>query len=305
MGAPGGAAFMGQSFSMLAKGLKEAFSHWGKVGFHKGLPTVKDIPLLIKALSLNGPGIADEAHSALVWLSGGDLGREARAWSAWWKTYGAELARREADEKAARDLFLNVKRDILTGRWDAVGRALSAKLRGRARPDELQKFLVGSAALLRKVYRDARVRELRLDGDSGTLAVDWGKSGFEFTETEIVRQAGAWKFARAPWGRRVVRQAQAEVKTNGIPLRAHYREPVFGSGDVIDWMVLIGGVVFFLFAFIITAIFAAWYVSAPLAGALVISLVYALLRGRGRKGKRKRRAGRGRARTAGMTRGGA
>jgi len=297
---------MGQSFSMLAKGLKEAFGHWGKVGFHKGLPTVKDIPVLIKALALNGPGIADEAHSALVWLSGGDLGRDPAAWSAWWKTYGAELARREADENAARDLFLNVKRDILTGRWDAVGRALSARLRARARPDELERFLVGSAALLRKVYRAARVKELRLDGDSGTLVIDWGKSGFEFTEIALVREGGAWKFARAPWGRRVVRQAQAEVRTNGIPLRARYREPVFGSGDVLDWMVLIGGVVFFFFAFIITAIFAAWYVSAPLAGALVISLACALARGRGRKGKRKRRAaGRRRARTAGIARGGA
>jgi hypothetical protein len=197
---------MGQAFDMLAKGLKEAFGTFGKIGFHKGLPSVKDIPVIIKALAVREPGVADEAHSALVWLTGIDCGRDQRAWHDWWREHGPEMARREAERKAAEDLFLELKRDVLTGRWNRVHATLCAGLRSRIGGDELEGFMRRSAAVLRGVYRDAKPAGVKVKGSEARVTIDWGEVGFDFREIGLVREDGGWRFGRLPWGKKAVRQ---------------------------------------------------------------------------------------------------
>ncbi len=230
MATPGSAIYMGRAFTILAKGMKEALGLWGKVGFHKGLPTVKDIPLIIKALSVHQQGVADEAHKTLVGLSGQNLGREPGAWEAWWEEHKNVLSRQEAAEKAAEGLFSGLQRDILTGRWETPHGMLSKELRNDVPLEDLRRNMMDSARILRTAYRDARIKDLRLGEGRGTLVVDWGASGFDFWEIGLVREGEGWKFNRLPWGTSLVDRAPEPVATYELPPKRRRRRAAFRSG---------------------------------------------------------------------------
>jgi hypothetical protein len=207
---------MGQAFDMLAKGMREALETLKKFGPHKGLPTVRDVPVLIRALSMRSRGpVAEEAHAALVWLAGKDLGREAPAWQEWWEREGAALVRREDQAAAARRAFLEVKRAVLTGRWNEIHAALRAELRRELSPVELSRQTICTTPALRGVYRDASVREVILDEEAGRLVVDWGGLGFDFEEIGLVREEDGWKLGRVPWSEKLVRR---RVEVTATPL---------------------------------------------------------------------------------------
>jgi hypothetical protein len=227
MGSGGGGAAVGKAFGMVARGMKEAFNSFGKFGFNKSLPSVKDIPLIIKALSVGDSEVAGEAHSALAWLTGVDLGHQPQAWLDWWRKNGPQLARRERLRKEVTDLFLEIKSDILTGRWECVHAQLSSDLRKKYSTAKLSGFLSKSAVGLRKVYRDARVAEIWDTATEAILNIDWGKLGFGFHEISLVLEEGQWRFARLPWGKtirkqpRMIRTWKTEEKSR-LPVKKAY-----------------------------------------------------------------------------------
>lgn len=175
-------------------------------------PSFADIPLLVNALAIHDGGIRAEAHAALTALSGVDLGLEAARWRAWWEENREAFLAHEAEERAARELFATLRRDILTADWRGVRRSLARPVREAHDPDALEDALERSKRALREVYRDARVTGLRLGAREGALTVDWGKIVFEVDQLPLAREPDGWRFARLPWGARAEHRTKPTVR---------------------------------------------------------------------------------------------
>jgi hypothetical protein len=217
----------------MSEGIKDALGLFKKVAFHKGLPTVRDVPVLIRALSFREAAVREEAHRSLVWLAGRDLGREPRPWLAWWKRRAEEVRQ----EESVRKLFLHLKRCLLTGSWDAIRGRLSARLQREHSAESVRHCLEDSARALRAVYREARIQAVRIKGPTGMIDVDWGGYGFEFRRLPVVCENGSWKFDRLPWDSGAVRQSPRPVRANKLPIRwFRRRRSVFASR--FSWLLL-------------------------------------------------------------------
>ncbi len=194
---------IGDAYRKMGGALQQALKAAGPTGLHQGSPTIRDLPLVIKALGFEDRSVAEEAHLVLVALCGQDLGREPGPWQEWWSERGQEMIRHEAESKAAKELFLKFARDVLTGQWERAAASLSidaAETVSRAEAGPLAAQLRESATALRRVYRDAKVSDVRLAlPDQATLSVEWGELGFTFAEVLLVREEDGWKFAQAPW----------------------------------------------------------------------------------------------------------
>jgi hypothetical protein len=198
---------MGQAFNMLAQGMKEALDTFKKFGPHKGLPTLGDVPVIIRAMTVRkDAAVAEEAHAALVWLAGRDLGRDPAAWKQWWACEGQEILSREAAVDEVRELFLGVKRAVLVGDWKAIHASLSAGLRGKYSPGDLSRRTICTSPALRGVYRDTTVRKVELDGGTGRIDVDWGRLGFQAESVPVRREDGEWRLACLPWSDKLVKR---------------------------------------------------------------------------------------------------
>jgi hypothetical protein len=212
----GGGGHYGAPFKMVDNALQDATAIFKKLGPHKGLPKLGDIPLLIKSLSVAERAVAREAHDALVWLSGMDLGTDPQPWLAWWSEESPRQAHRKRNRKSARDMFGGFKSDVLTGRWESAASRLSRRLREKQSASDCIQFMRQSGRLLRKVYRDARIASLQLSGDSGQITVDWGELGFEFKGIRLVREGGSWQLDSFPWGKKVSVQKRDIAQSNDV-----------------------------------------------------------------------------------------
>jgi len=198
-----GAMHMGEAFGKMGAALQQALGAFGKTGPHRGTPTIRDLPLVIKALSFKDRAVAEEAHGVLVALCGQDLGYDPQPWQEWWQQRGQEMIRLEAQSKEAEEFFLKFKRDILTGQWERAGRSIAEEAMEEASLEgggQLASRMRDSATALRKVYRDAKVSGVRLEPvGQATLEIEWGQLGFSFNEIPLLYGENGWEFARMPW----------------------------------------------------------------------------------------------------------
>jgi hypothetical protein len=238
----------------------------------KGPPTVRKAPLLIKALSLVEPGVADDAHASLVALAGRDLGRRPGPWGQWWKREGPALLEREGLERKARDLFARTRNAVAGGHWEEIFSSLSFRVRRTVGPEAVEAHLVKHAALLRRAYRDASAAGVRMDGERCHLSVDWGETGFKLRDFPLVLEAGEWRFDRLPWDWRVVENSErAEAGRTGEAGAARRLGRIrAGSGSARFFragFLTIAGL-----AVLVTAAATSWHVWVPAVGAYLVLL---------------------------------
>jgi len=238
-----------------------------------GKPVVKDIPLLIRALSIRDDYTRSQAHMWLVKLAGADHGTEAAGWSEWWQRERPGLLRHEADETATGVLFARLRDAVMRGRWGTAVECLSPGARAGLTSRELVRNLVDRRQELRAAFRDAKVSEARVAGEGGGLSVQWGEVGFDQTQLPLVRELGRWYFDALPWSGPLV-----ECST---PDGVHTRAPVRRSKRKWGWdpvAVQVGAVLLIAFVIgVIVAVKAHWVPPlAPLA-VLVAAIPVALL----------------------------
>jgi hypothetical protein len=240
-------------------------------------------PLLISSLEVHEPGVADAAHASLVKLAGRDLGREPESWRRWWRESGGELLEHDRLSKAAGELFARVKNAVAAGSWEQVHALLSFRTRRKVGGDVVESHMLKHAALLRRVYRDAAVTAVRLDGERCALGVDWGQTGFKMEELPLVLEHGEWRIDRLPWDWRVVeRSERAEAqRTAGAAANRRLGRIRAGSGS---GRFLRGGLLALpVLGVLIAAAVTPWFVWIPAAGLYAALLAVVALYPRGER----------------------
>jgi hypothetical protein len=201
---------VGNAFKNMSRDLDKAAVGFGGVRLkHSGRPKTGDVPLLIKALSVRAPGVAEDARASLVHLAGTDYGPDPAQWQAWWRSRARQRPAVDDDLAEARALFSGLRNGFLSGDLHAILSTFSKALLRRWNRENLGRFLRRSEVPLRKAYRGARVRGLRSRDPRGSLVIDWGDWGFDFSGLPLVLEGGRWKVAARPWSRRVVRTGRA------------------------------------------------------------------------------------------------
>ena len=142
---------------------------------------------------------------------GSDLGPEPGPWEEWWEEKGAALRARHDEQVCAARSLRRFRAAVLEGRWEDAASLLADPARG-LEGNEITGVLAERKRDLRRAYRDARVVDVELVGERATLTVDWGKSGFESRELELVRVGDQRRFASRPWSGRVVKQPQRRIQ---------------------------------------------------------------------------------------------
>ncbi len=197
---------VGNAFKRMSSDLDRAAIGFGGAKLkHGGRATTGDVPLLIKALSVRVPGVAADARAALTKLAGKDYGPDPARWQSWWRSREPEVGANATDLEEARLLFARLRGGFMGGDSRAVLSTFSSALRVRWGLGRLEKFVRASEAPLRRAYRDATVTAVRVDGNRGSLVIDWGEWGFEFAGLPLVLEGGRWRVAARPWARKVVR----------------------------------------------------------------------------------------------------
>jgi len=189
-----------------------------------GKPVVKDIPLLIRALSIRDDYTRSQAHMWLVKLAGADHGTEAAGWSDWWQRERPGLLRHEADETAAGVLFARLRDAVMRGRWGTAVECLTPGARAGLTSREFVSNMVDRRQDLRAAFRDARVAEARVAGDRGGLRVQWGEVGFGVKELPLVRELGRWYFDALPWSGPLVECSTRDGVHTRAPVRRSKRK---------------------------------------------------------------------------------
>jgi len=189
-----------------------------------GKPVVKDIPLLVRALRINDDYTRAHAHMWLKKLAGVDHGTDALAWREWWQRERPKLLRQEADETAAGVLFSRLRDAVMTGHWGTAADALSGDARDGRAARHLVSEMVERRQDLRTAFRDAKVSAVTVVGESGTVNVDWGETGFERDELPVVRERGRWAFTAEPWSGPLVERPASEAVHAHAPPRKTRRK---------------------------------------------------------------------------------